>query len=156
MTEIPNALTPEEWKERREAPVYCGAPFVELSDEDTREGHRIGRLPCIGPDDEEFQLWADGTLTYYNEYVVEQRHALAALALHGQPFGFSHEDVRMLRSEAGQCEAAARWSESGNGTDRPLSVIDAMNARNRRDAAERWISLASRIAALLPPEEPTR
>lgn len=33
-----------------------------------------------------------------------ERHALAALALHGQPFGFTHEDVRTLRMYSAMLE----------------------------------------------------
>jgi hypothetical protein len=54
------------------------------------------------------------------------RHALAALALHGQPFGFTHEDVDELR-EAYEAD--------------PLLV--------GRDV----LDIADRIAALLPPRE---
>lgn len=53
------------------------------------------------------------------------RHALAALALHGQTFGFTREDVEALRS---------------------LSAD--LHPNN-----EPFYSLADRIAALLPPEE---
>lgn len=60
----------------------------------------------------------------------DARHALAALFLHGQPFGFTREDVELLREEAGH-------------------EIDAGNGREYR----RLESLADRIEALLPPEE---
>lgn len=54
-----------------------------------------------------------------------ERHALAALCLHGQPFGFTQEDVELLRRSA--------ENELSGGT------------------AERLSGLADRIAALLPP-----
>lgn len=50
------------------------------------------------------------------------QHALAALALHGQPFGFTREDVRLLRTIA-----------------------------EVSDLIPRVASLADRIEALLPP-----
>lgn len=53
------------------------------------------------------------------------RHALAALSLHGQPFGFTREDVAMLRSLASDAGLQAE------------PVI---------------LHLAARIEALLPPE----
>lgn len=65
----------------------------------------------VGPDDMVF----DG----------KERHALAAFALYGQPFGFTREDVEALRAEA-----YARHDDDG----------------------KRLASLADRIAALLPPE----
>lgn len=53
------------------------------------------------------------------------RHALAALCLHGQPFGFTREDVRAL------------WCIATN-EDGPIDT---------------WLeSLIARIEALLPPE----
>lgn len=55
------------------------------------------------------------------------RHALAALALHDQPFGFSREDVQTLR------DVSARLREDGF-------------------MHEDVDSLAARIAALLPPD----
>lgn len=54
-------------------------------------------------------------------------HALAALALHGQPFGFTREDVAALQMAIGYDPTTGHLSE----------------------ALE---SLAARIAALLPPE----
>jgi hypothetical protein len=59
----------------------------------------------------------------------EQRHALAALALHGQPFGFTQEDVIRLHGLAHHMQA-----ETG---DRPYT--------------DKIQDLAHRIAALLPP-----
>lgn len=58
------------------------------------------------------------------------RHEAAARALHGQPFGFTWADVRLLRSLISFAPYA--FSEH----------------------AEQLRSIATRIAALLPPEEP--
>ena len=64
-------------------------------------------------------------------YVEESvRHALAALALHGQPFGFAREDVATLRSWI--------WQDDAVGAGFAMR--------------DRLVSLADRIAALLPPE----
>ena len=58
------------------------------------------------------------------------RHALAALALHGQPFGFNDEDRAML-----------------------YLFADTLGARGVHEShVARCKSLADRIAALLPPE----
>lgn len=63
---------------------------------------------------------------------TRQLHQAAALALHDQPFGFTREDVETCRGIADQADAFR------------------LNA-----GAEQWLrSLAARIAALLPPEEP--
>lgn len=53
------------------------------------------------------------------------RHRVAAACLHAQPFGFTREDVSDLLLAARDCHA---------------------------DYADRYESLAARIAALLPPE----
>jgi len=55
----------------------------------------------------------------------KMRHALAALALHGQPFGFRREDVAEIR----------KWAKLDG--DHPFSHMDR---------------IAARIEALLPPE----
>ena len=58
-------------------------------------------------------------------------HALAALALHGQPFGFTREDVEWLR-------------EMVDSDTNPETAPVEFNAM--------CLSLAARIEALLPPE----
>lgn len=67
------------------------------------------------------------------------RHAQAAVALHGQPFGFSKKDVEQLRA-------------IGDGW--PVTHVD-WNAGYDTDAGleAAALSLAGRIEALLPPEE---
>ena len=63
------------------------------------------------------------------------RQALAARLLHGQPFGFTREDVHAIRSAADSIDS--EWNV-GARSDFPLVVhLDA---------------LADRIEALLPPE----
>ena len=59
------------------------------------------------------------------------RHGLAAICLYGQPFGFTREDVQMLRF---LCDKAP---------------YDEEDARLERAL----LSLADRIEALLPPED---
>lgn len=57
----------------------------------------------------------------------EQRHVLAALCLHGQPFGFTREDVEIVTSGALMFR---------DGTDSRIDLL----------------ALADRIESLLPPE----
>lgn len=61
----------------------------------------------------------------------DKPHRMAALCLHGQPFGFTHEDVRDLEDAASRVE-----------------YEDHMQA----PLAARLDDLAARIAALLPPD----
>lgn len=71
----------------------------------------VGELPYIGSED---------------------KHLVAALCLHGQPFGFTWEDVEGLRS-------VAAYLAHMKATD---GVIDADGV----------LSIAARIEALLPPK----
>ena len=63
--------------------------------------------------------------------VGRERHALAALCLYGQPYGFSHADVKLLKAE------------------RSMLIGDVSE-----EELASWGSLADRIEALLPPETP--
>jgi hypothetical protein len=64
------------------------------------------------------------------------RHAVAAFALYGQPYGFTWEDVQLLRSIAKGPNAMGNYFIAG--------------------LHPRAADLADRIAALLPPAETTR
>ena len=65
----------------------------------------------------------------YHTIIPEKRHHVAAVCLHGQPFGFTREDVRMLGE-----------------------AFEMVNQRTMTDIDETWLrSLAARIEALLPP-----
>lgn len=70
-------------------------------------------------------------------------HALAALALYGQPFGFTREMVDALRAIC--CDASIMHS------DRCVGVGEYDEAAAKLALAE---SAVDRIAALLPPEAP--
>ena len=63
----------------------------------------------------------------------EKRLAVAAIALHNQPFGFTHEDEALLEGQARFCE-----SRGGPGD---------------REMAAKLRDLLNRISALLPPKE---
>jgi hypothetical protein len=66
------------------------------------------------------------------EWPTHTRHQLAAIALYGQPFGFTWEDVDLLRDYG---------SYFDDGAERNIDELH---------------SLAARIAALLPPREEVR
>lgn len=69
--------------------------------------------------------------TTLDEWLRDYRHALAALALQDQPFGFTREDVRVLRA-----------------------IAEVIAPDYPADPDADLSSIADRIAALLPPEEP--
>jgi hypothetical protein len=74
--------------------------------------------------------------------VLGARHKVAALALHGWPFGFTHDDVAVLDDTLAWTDRLAQEAErDGN---------ESM-AEERRERVERLSSLRTRIAALLPP-----
>ena len=103
---ITPALTPEEWESKELA-----WPTVALS---------------TTGDKGELSVW-DGELDDDSHFVKvkdSDRHALAALALHGQSFGFTAEDVAEIQ----------KWAKLDG--DHPFSHMDR---------------IAARIEALLPP-----
>lgn len=114
---IAPALTPEEWE---------STGFQQGDNADVELDVRNGMLFV-----EARRVAADGTDEYCPAVFRARRHALAALALHGQPFGFTREDIELLRAAV----ILERWE----------AVPDA-------DEMEKLRALAARIAALLPPE----
>jgi hypothetical protein len=102
--------------------------------------------------DQEFHRHSDGDLSMMEDGAVAAiigdpatMHALAALALDGQPFGFTWGEVTILLNEA-----------------RVLQMVTLPLVRSRGDAEHEALleakvaglkSIASRIAALLPPRE---
>ncbi len=94
----------------------------------------------------------------YAEDVELDAHETAAKCLHGQPFGFTHEDVRRHREQAALLRDMEIEVESQGDQQ-----TDGENAEFIRQQHERWIreaawheSMAERLAALLPPEETAR
>lgn len=117
------AMTPDEWQKLQAGgfPAYGGGPTVYLF-EIRKDG----------------QLWMpDAT----DEFPLdsEQRHALAALCLYQQPFGFSQEDVADVRAAADFFVDQLRLYKPGR--------MDSDEGR----MVVRLRSLADRISALLPP-----
>lgn len=91
MSEIKPALTPEQW-ERREASFFG----INMRLEEDGVGFGVADCETIFDD--------------------EERHALAALCLHEQPFGFTRDDVDEL------------WSAIANGWDGLKSLADRIEA----------------------------
>lgn len=120
---LPSALTSEEWREGEFESFYGNAMTSAHRD------HK-GRwfFHSDGPDGRE-------SIVILNQADDNGRasHALAALALHGQRFGFTREDVWALRTVciSGMHESAE---------ERAIRAV--------------FTSLAARIEALLPPETP--
>jgi len=128
MTEpIQPALTPEEWKEREVESQYGNARtsfYVDhkgrifASDESPGGEDRI--IVLNGPDD-------------------RIRHAIAALCLYGQPYGFTHEHLALLRylNEGHDLEP-----------DEESGFIDRALTRKQADCLALLVEI---VAALLPP-----
>lgn len=81
--------------------------------------------------------WAVAEVDSYGDL---DRHGLAALCLHGMPFGFAHQDVDLINSLIQALDRA----ETAQQLLVEFTVIHP----------EPWKNLAARIAALLPPEVP--
>ena len=120
---IKPALTAEEWAKATADYDSLYEPFTGLS----------------------VQAYNDGSLGVWGSYEggaqpPAARHALAALALHGQPWGFTREDAAHLRALADAIDRAATAQEL-------FILLQASDPEPLRD-------LADRIEALLPPREP--
>lgn len=106
-TPITPALTPEEWRTQ----LFVGhGGFQAYRDEDN------GRELMVNGE------WVDDA----------GARALAAIALHGQPFGFTHEDADALIDDARE------WDDRSD-------IFAGRSAELRR--------IAAKIRALLPPAE---
>ena len=81
---------------------------------------------------------------------TEDRHAVAALALHGQPFGFTWEDVDDETDAARYWEGEVETIEAG---DRHYQRAESPDTQQLRDRSARHRARAARIAALLPPRQ---
>jgi len=126
---IAPALTAEEWRAkavRRTGQGTYEVDVIALADD--------GRTLRLASE-------ADGELVLVPE---GDRHAVAALALHGQPFGFSQQDVEDETDVAGYCDAMARQSADA-GSEAQAATFRMLAQRHRLRAAK--------IAALLPPKD---
>lgn len=127
MTEVKPALTAEEWAV---GGTNNGEVAVTASPDVCVHGE--GQSICVDAD---------------------LRHALAALALHNQPFGFTREDVDLLRCEerrfmkqAQEFEDNPPYAPLGETKEKRMGI-----AQYQRGLAAVYRSLADRIEALLPP-----
>lgn len=117
------ALTPEEWADLPKKRLATSLAWANA-------GSNAGKVDFCGtPDCFDFM---SGHGEYSDSLTVrtDRRHALAALALHEQSFGFTYDDVAFLHVEA-------KFHRDRSDIFIPL--------------AEKLEALASRIAALLPP-----
>lgn len=130
------ALTAKEWAALPapiKRPGVGGAEYVKMGPKFAVEGFREDGAKPDAP-------FADCDCGEVGIDHPETRHALAALALHGQPFGFTHEDADRLRNILFDSTWGAFREEAAH--------LDPGNL----DAAYKWAeSLADRIEALLPP-----
>lgn len=117
--EIAPALTPEQWKAQEFHMIVRPNPLTPAQAAGSaRTGNYCGE-PAVHSEG----YFAQGS-----------RHALAALALYGQPFGFTRADVLAL-------------------IDAAESIQDEFGSRDKRDSrAVKLDAITARIAALLPPE----
>ena len=116
------ALTPEEWAHpERGVDIGIGLVWAHLSADPKDETGDAEALDDKGP-----WLVIDASNICGHRFTVCPRISLAALALHGQPFGFTRADVAAIRRAIGY-----------DPTTGDLSL-----------ALE---SLADRVEALLPP-----
>ena len=128
MSDVKPALTREEWAvletDPGGDPNADGQVFVD--------DERTGAICVTG----------GGTF-----YEIPRPHSCAALCLHGQPFGFTREDVADERFAAEMFAALAEVMEAN-----PESWI-SLAGPGFRDRIARARDRADRIEALLPPEE---
>jgi hypothetical protein len=115
--QVTPALTPEEWGATGYSRDGIGAASVE-------RGHvTVHDWRVDGPFGEEIVGLAP-----------PECHAVAALCLHNQPFGFTQDDVELINEAAG--------------------FHDSLTYHSFPEEAVKYRALASRIAALLPPPTP--
>jgi len=129
---IKPALTPAEWASQQIRRRGEEVSYVKIG---------VPR-PCVVEgytrDDEDFDC-GDVDLAW-----PETRHAVAAVCLHGQPFGFTRDDVglMLLARDAGRIV-----------TDEPGGVPRYAGRPLTFGEHNRLRDLADRIEALLPPDE---
>lgn len=120
--DITPALTKEQW-ERKDVQGNA-EPWARINDSLDIYATRGG-----------LDLWRDtdyeGCSGHHDR--IDNPHGLAALCLYGQPFGFTHDDLRRLR-------------------DAPELYGGLQGSKLEKEWYAFLDSLAARIAALLPPE----
>lgn len=93
---IPPALTAKEWRTTRVDLAY-GLWYATLEAADSHDAYLAGtgEVEATGEPAPWLMLYSKSESP---NAIVFRRHALAALALHGQPFGFTRKDVALLRA----------------------------------------------------------
>lgn len=127
---IPRALSPKEWAEQ----IAHATQFSRTSGHGEIASHVYASLSSkqdgvteLGPEPDRLEIfWNNAS----ESVLVWDRHKLAALCLYQQPFGFTQEDVKLVRSSC--------WSTPAD--------PGCQNAAARCPMC----SLASRISSLLP------
>ena len=113
---------------------FCGGEAIVVQYMDDKRF----RVRCTAPCGVGFDRWseADAIAAWNHRRAPNSPNesCLPTMALHGQPFGFTWEDVDAM-------EAVYR------------RVISDLRPDSPSDAIERFYDLAARIAALLPPRE---
>ena len=137
------ALTPEEWAElaARGAFDRDKTTIPEWGDDEwTRLGFSKAEEGGVYVED----YWSQTTKPRAASAHVRpsNRHALAALCLYGQPFGFTQEDVEFL------CDWLTGEHDTAFEGDDEVDCGEMPEDRSKR------LNLANRIAALLPPPAP--
>lgn len=117
------AMTKEEWAAK------------ETPGNGNWQDKRDGAVARLEYDPSELYVWVESGF----RVALGSHHAVAALCLHEQPFGFTWEDVEALHELARLYHAV--YGERGNGLMR------------RHPLGTKAESIASRIEALLPPED---
>lgn len=124
-TEIRPALSEREWQSKHH--------WIQCYDSWSEEAAAKSGVAEIKAGDGYLHLTSHQHPDFADFSAPTDRHALAALALCGQPFGFTHDDVEFVRSMEG-----SEWDRFGPTEYRQMAV--------------RLQSIADRIAALLPPK----
>jgi len=138
---ITPALTAKQWANGGDVDLCVGLVWASLSSDPT---DRNGELEAI--DAQPPYLRIDWGITSDAVSVVN-RHPLAALALHDQPFGFTRADVIALTDAIRDAKVATLGY--GDHGDVKIAMMTYGDEGKQIPALR---SLRDRIAALLPPE----
>jgi hypothetical protein len=128
--EIRPALTAEEWRH------WQTKRYLHVAGNERDEV--TAQVGILGNDkDHAFRVFSSSGVGG-----VPNTHALAALCLHGQPFGFTWVDVDDEREHAADMDGLITQLEA---------LVDEDEIQPLRQRRARALDRAARIAALLPP-----
>lgn len=130
MTDTKAALTPEEWEEE---PKFTTVVNCRVSDENPRHGfYFLENNPRERREKLEAVVAGLG----------DDRHALAAVALRDQLFGFTRGDIEVLKHARDALNMEQAWPMFEDDVYPPSGIPDIV-----------YDSIIERIEALLPPEK---